>query len=93
MKNTQAIQCVNYRRMEYEEYQDLVRDKAGVTVAIKVFHDRISIRAKDYTEYVLARSVLRQRCSKPIVMDVFGQDFEEKEADVNTTHPPRTEGA
>jgi hypothetical protein len=55
---------------EYMHWQNLIEDKAGVKCTVVVKGGCISIRTKDYADYVMARAVIRQGTSKEISRDI-----------------------
>ena len=54
---------------EYEELQDLIRKEAGINCSIKVKPNCVSIRTKDYPDFVIAKSIIKGRVSKEVVRD------------------------
>jgi len=70
MNNTRSIQPVNHRRQYlYESLQEAVLEQAGVNCRIVVNGDSISIRTKDYTDYCLAKTIVKQRTGKEVKRD------------------------
>jgi hypothetical protein len=56
-------------REEHERLQDAVRLASGVVVTIVCKSNEISVRAKDYTDFIMAKSVIKQRSGLPIVWE------------------------
>lgn len=56
---------------QYMALQDIIFDEAGVSCSVFVKPGIVSIRTKDYADYVLARAALKGRTSSQIIRDVF----------------------
>lgn len=60
---------------EYLRLQNLVEDECGVRCTIVVRPHCVSVRTVDYTDFVLARSILIKRgTSKPVVRDLEAKE-------------------
>lgn len=70
----QAQWGANRATHAYMVYQDLIFDEAGVSCTVVLKNGFISIRTRDLAEYYLAKSVLKKRCSTPIMRDVMHDD-------------------
>lgn len=89
MNNTKSLHKVNYRRMEYEELQDVIRRETGIKdFSVLVRPEHVSIRTSSYVDFVLAMSAIKGRVSKPIIRDVLGEKEPHKAG-----NQPMTEGA
>lgn len=53
----------------YQQLQQIILDETGVSCTVLVTPHYVSIRAKDYPDYVLARKAIKGRVSVPIVRD------------------------
>lgn len=53
----------------YEELQDLIRRETGVVCSVLVTPKVVSIRTKNYSDFILARKVIRGRVSVEIIWD------------------------
>jgi hypothetical protein len=71
-------------RTDFQVLEDLIRDTCGVACTIRVKPNEISIRTKDYTDFVLARAAIKGRTSKAIRQDVF---FPLEKPEPSTPHP------
>ncbi len=69
MNNTNSIQVTNHRKAEYEILQELIFDKSGVVCTAMIKDRIISLRTKDYADFLIARSVIKGRTSKEILRD------------------------
>lgn len=54
---------------EHQQLENLIEDKAGVRCFVEVQGGSLKIRVKSYTDYVLARSVIKGRTSLRILWD------------------------
>lgn len=54
---------------EHQQLENLIEDKAGVRCFVEVQGGSLKIRTKSYTDYVLARSVIKGRTSLVILWD------------------------
>ena len=78
-KNIQGPRILTFN--DYQGMEDVVKELTGVSVTIKCFPSRISIRANSYADYLMARSVLKGRTSKEIHYDVLGKKETPTEAE------------
>ncbi len=53
----------------YHELENRIFDEAGVQSTVVVKNGHISIRTKDYADFLIARSVIKGRTSKEIWRD------------------------
>ncbi len=59
----------NEGEYEYLHLQNLIFDKTRVVCHVKVHKDLVNIRTKDYADFLIARSVIKDRVSKEIYRD------------------------
>lgn len=55
--------------MEYMKWENLIFDEKQVVCTVVMKSGTISLRTKDYIDFVLAKSVLKRRTKHPIVRD------------------------
>lgn len=55
---------------EYERLENLIEDKAGVRCEVFIKGGSIILRTKTMADYYLAKSVIRQGVTKPIIRDL-----------------------
>lgn len=53
----------------YQALQDLIFEQAHVNCSVMVMEDRISIRAVNYADFLLAKAAIKGRTTLPIVFD------------------------
>lgn len=58
---------------KYQYLQDIISEDAKVDCSVFVYADRISIRAKSYADFVLARKAIIGRVTLPIIFDFLPQ--------------------
>lgn len=56
--------------MDYMIYQNIIFDETGISCTVVLKGGQISLRTKDYTDFILARSALKGRTKHPIVRDL-----------------------
>jgi hypothetical protein len=56
---------------QYMALQDIIFDETGVSCTVVLKGGIVSIRTKDYADYILARAALKGRTSSRIIRDVF----------------------
>lgn len=57
--------------MEYMKWQNLIFDETGVNCTCLVKDGIISIRTRDYPDFILAKAALKNKTKLLIIRDVF----------------------
>lgn len=57
--------------MEYMKWENIIFDETGVTATVILKGGQISLRTKNYADYILAKNALKDKTSHPIMRDVF----------------------
>lgn len=70
-KQVQGARNRAYGPLPYMMFQDIIFDETGVTCTVILKGGQISLRTKDYADYILAKKALKGRTSHPIMRDVF----------------------
>jgi hypothetical protein len=65
----QGPQNRTHGAQEYMKWQNIIFDTTGVSCTILVKPECISIRTRDYTDFILARSAIKGRTKLPIIRD------------------------
>lgn len=73
-KQIQGPQNRTHGPMESMKWEDIIFDEKQVVCTVVMRGGMISIRAKDYTDFILAKSVLKGRTKHPIVRDLDSKE-------------------